>query len=90
MEVEKKDAKAIDLNVTTRNIQTAMAESFSDKRNIKAEHTKRENVTKSITGKLVGMGSGQNYHSVREMDNPALHSLLLPCRSVRENQRLGC
>ena len=36
------------------------------------------------------LGSGQNSHSVRELDNPTLHSLLLPCRSVGENQRLGC
>ena len=33
--------------------------------------------------------SGQNSYSVRELDNPTLHSLLLPCRPVRENQRLG-
>ena len=37
-----------------------------------------------------GSSSGQNSYSVRELDNPALHSLLLPCRLVRENQRLGC
>ena len=36
------------------------------------------------------VGSGQNSYCVRELDNPALHSLLLPCRLVRENQRLGC
>ena len=36
------------------------------------------------------VGSGQNSYSVRELDNPALHSLLLPCRLVRENQRQGC
>ena len=39
---------------------------------------------------IVKLGSGQNSYSVRELDNPALHSLLLPCRPVRENQRLGC
>ena len=34
-------------------------------------------------------GSGQNSYSVRKLDNPALHSLLLPCRVLTWHLSMG-